>query len=145
MGIPCATPKPLCSLTETDYGVTRRQRLAYHSPLIAEFARYFGQPKLKLVIDPESRTIQSAEIERDAVCGMARFVAEGLIGLSVEEAEEKAGLLHHHFPCLASMGKDTDFNDTLMHVSGNVIKDDVRQQVKPYRQNLYIEPGSRSD
>jgi hypothetical protein len=43
------------------------------------------------------------------------------------------------------MGKDTDFNDTLMHVSGNVIKDDVRQQVKPYRQNLYIEPGSRSD
>ncbi|MCJ7703596.1 MAG: hypothetical protein MUO62_18600, partial [Anaerolineales bacterium] len=32
MGVPCATPKPLCSLTEKDYKVTRRERLAYESP-----------------------------------------------------------------------------------------------------------------
>jgi hypothetical protein len=24
-----------------------------------------------------------------------------------------SGMLHHHYPCLASMGIDTDFNDTL--------------------------------
>jgi hypothetical protein len=145
MGIPCATPKPLCSLTESDYGVTRHQRLCYESSFIVEFAHYFGQPKLTLGLDPDHKTVQSAVVERDAVCGMARFVAEGLLGISIEEAEEKAGLLHHHFPCLASMGKDPDFNDTLMHVSGNVIKDDVLEQIKPYRQNLYIEPGSRSE
>lgn len=145
MNIPCATPKPLCSLTESDYGVTRRQRLSYESPFIAEFAHYFGQPKLKLELDPENKIVQSVVLERDAVCGMARFVAEGLLGISIEEAEEKAGLLHHHFPCLASMGKDPDFNDTLMHVSGNVIKDNILQQIKPYRQNLYIEPGKLAE
>ncbi len=79
------------------------------------------------------------------MCGCARFVAEGLIGVSADDAEEKAGLLHHHFPCLASMGKDIDFGDTLMHVSGNVMKDQVAEQVRPYKRTQYIAPGSRSD
>ena len=145
MDIPCATPKPLCSLTEVDFGVTRRQRITYESPVIAEFARYFGQPSLKILVDPESRTIQGVEVERDAVCGCARYAAQGLIGLSVDEAEEKAGLLHHHYPCLASMGKDPDFGDTLMHVSGNVLKDNVGEQVKPYKRIQYISPGTHSE
>jgi hypothetical protein len=29
-----------------------------------------------------------------------------LIGLPVDQAVEAAGMLHHHFPCLASMNKD---------------------------------------
>jgi hypothetical protein len=145
MGVACATPKPLCSLTEQDFGVTRRQRNVYQNPEIAEFARYFGQPELKITVDPESGTILAAEVQRDAVCGCARFVAERLVGLSADEAGEQAGLLHHHFPCLASMGVDPDFGDTLMHVSGNVLKDNVEAQVKPYKRTQYISPGSRSD
>jgi hypothetical protein len=43
------------------------------------------------------------------------------------------------------MGKDVDFGDTLMHVSGNVLKDNVGKQVKPYKQIQYIAPGTRSD
>jgi hypothetical protein len=64
------------------------------------------------------------------------------VGLSADEAEEKAGLFHHHYPCLASMGKDSDFGDTLMHVSGNVLKDNVGEQVKPYKNIEYLTPGS---
>jgi hypothetical protein len=145
MDVVCATPKPLCSLTETDFGVTRRQRLSYQSPVIAEFARYFGQPDLEIKVDPESRRILSAEVKRDAVCGCARYVAQGLVGLSADEADEKAGLLHHHFPCLASMGKDPDFGDTLMHISGNVMKDNVNEQVKLFKRVQYIAPGTRSE
>lgn len=145
MGVECATPKPLCSLTGHDYGVTRRQRLSYSSQLISEFARYFGQPELEITVDPETRQITAAEVRRDAVCGCARYVAQGLVGLSADEAEEKAGLLHHHYPCLASMGKDIDFGDTLMHVSGNVLKDNVAAQVKPFKRVQYLEPGERSE
>jgi len=145
MGVACATPKPLCSLTETDFGVTRHQRIAYDSSLIAEFASYFGQPRLEIVIDPQSRLIVSATVKRDAVCGCARFVAEHLVGVSADDAEEKAGLLHHHYPCLASMGKDIDFGDTLMHVSGNVLRDNIGDQVKPFKQILYITPGKLND
>jgi hypothetical protein len=140
MGVVCVTPKPLCSLTETDFGMARRQRIPYENPLISEFARYFGQPNLQLSVDPDSRTITAAEVTRDAVCGCARFVAERLVGVSADDAEQQAGLQHHHYPCMASMGIDVDFGDTLMHVSGNVMKDNVAVQVKPFKTTRYIAP-----
>ncbi len=144
MNVACATPKPLCSLTEIDYGVTLRERIPYKSDLIAEFARHFGKPRLRIMVDPETRTIRQAEVLRDAVCGCARFVAQGLLGLSVDEAEEKAGLLHHHYPCMASMQKDPDFNlDTLMHASGNLLKGEILSQIKPFIQ--FVRPGIRSE
>jgi hypothetical protein len=145
MGVVCATPKPLCSLTEKDFGVTRSQRMSYNSPLITEFATYFGQPSFIIDVDPKSRLICSVQVRRDAVCGCARYVAERLLGVHVDEAGEKAGLLHHHYPCLASMGKDSDFGDTLMHVSGNLLKDNVEEQVRPYRQMRYITPDTRRE
>jgi len=142
----CATPKPLCSLTETTYGVTRHQKAEYHSPEIAAFARFFGKPELDLEIDPERGLIVGAQVKRDAVCGCAHFVAEGLIGLSVNEAEEKAGLLHHHYPCLASMVKLPHFDhDTLMHVSGQILKNNVGDQVKPHKDVRSFKPGKYSD
>ena len=144
MEVVCVTPKPLCSLTETDFGMTRRQRMPYADPLISEFARWFGRPDLRLTVDPDSNTIATVSVSRDAVCGCARFVAEKLVGISVDDAANEAGLLHHHYPCLASMGIDVDFGDTLMHVSGNVLKDNVAEQVKPYRHIKYIAPGKQS-
>jgi hypothetical protein len=143
LGVACVTPKPFCSLTETHYNV-RRYRVAYEDPLIAEFARHFGQPALRLEVDEPGETIVSVEVLRDACCGCARFVARGLAGVSVDAAEQEAGMLHHHYPCLAGMGKDPDFNDTLMHVSGNILKDQVAEQVRPYRHIVYIVPGERS-
>jgi len=140
MGVACVTPKPLCSLTETHFGVRRGEREPYQDALISEFARRFGKPDLLLSIDPSTHTITAAEVRRDSVCGCARFVAEGLVGISADAAEQEAGLLHHHFPCLASMGIDTDFGDTLMHVSGNVIRDVVAEQVRPFKTVRYVVP-----
>ena len=145
IGVVCATPKPLCSLTETDYLTARRKRLEYDSPWLAAFARHFGQPDLRIEVDPERRVITGVEVVRDAVCGCARYAAEGLVGVSADDAEQKAGLLHHHYPCLASMGVDSDFSDTLMHVSGNLLKDNVGQQVKPFKRVLYFTPGNKSE
>jgi hypothetical protein len=144
MGVVCVTPKPLCSLTETHYNL-RQHKLPYESPLIAEFARYFGQPELQITVDPETHVISEVDVLRDAFCGCARFVAKGLVGVSVDDAEIKAGLLHHHYPCLAGMVKDSDFNDTLMHVSGNILKDKVASQVHSFRKVHYFAPGKRSD
>lgn len=145
MNVSVATPKPLCSLTETEYWLTRREKVSYHSEHIAEFARRFGRPAFKITADRKGGTIQTIEVQRDAVCGCARFAAEGLAGLPVDEAGEKAGLLHHHFPCLASMGIDSDFGDTLMHVSGNLLKDAVNDQLRPYLDTHYLKPGNLSE
>jgi hypothetical protein len=137
----------LCSLTETQYriGRGRHQQIEYDDPLIAEFAARFGKPELRISVDPDSREITGAEVQRDAVCGCARYVAERLVGLSVDDAEQEAGLLHHHFPCLASMGIDADYGDTLMHISGHLLKDNVGAQVKPFKRVQYISPGERSE
>ncbi len=145
MNVACVTPKPLCSLSETHYWLSRREKVAYDNPLIAEFARHFGMPKFKIEVDPQTRTILSAAVERDAVCGCARHVAERLVGTSAEDAEEQAGMLHHHFPCWAAMGVIPDYYDTLMHVSGNIMRDAVAEEVRPYKRIQYIAPGNRSD
>jgi hypothetical protein len=39
------------------------------------------------------------------------------------------------------MGIDPDFSDTLMHVSGNVLRDLILEQVKPFKNTRYIKPG----
>jgi hypothetical protein len=143
MGVVCVTPKPLCSLTETEYNV-RRHRIEYDSPVIAEFARHFGRPEFNITLDPEERTITDVEVTRDAFCGCARFAAKGLIGVSAADAEHQAGLLHHHFPCLAGMVKDPDFNDTLMHVSGHIMKEQVGEQVQEFKEEVFIVPGKIS-
>lgn len=126
----CATPRPLCSLTEKDYGVTRYDRIKFNSPEIAEFARYFGKPDLKITIDEETSTIKSAEVIRDAVCGNTRHVAEQIIGLPTDEVLDKASLLHKHFPCLTTMTKLDDFDhETLMHESGHQLTDNIKKQI----------------
>jgi hypothetical protein len=145
MGVTCVTPKPLCSLTETRYSIGRGHWIEYDEPLIIDFARHFGQPELGLTVDPDTRQITAAEVRRDAVCGCARHVAQGLVGISADEAEQEAGMLHHHYPCLASMGLDVDYGDTLMHVSGNLLKDNVGAQLKPFKRVQYIAPGTRSE
>lgn len=146
VGAGCATPKPLCSLTQKDYKVTRSERETYDSEVISEFARYFGQPDIRLTVDEQTATIRSAEVRVDAVCGCARHVAGKLVGIPVEEAEERAGLFHHHFPCLASMVKLNDYNhDTLMHESGHLLQDGLAEQLKPHKKTRYFAPGERSD
>lgn len=145
LGVASVFPKPFCTLTEQSFGY-RRAAERYASDPIAEFARHFGQPSLKVVVDPESRAIAQVMVERDAACGCTRYVAEHLIGVSAEEAEQKAGLLHHHYPCLASMQKeqiDEALNDTLMHVSGYVLKAAVEAEVRPFKRPpaYYTPPG----
>jgi hypothetical protein len=143
MDVACVTPKPLCSLTESDYNVKGHQ-IEYDDPLIAEFARHFGRPQFHIAVDPETRDLAEVAVTRDAVCGCARYVARELLGVPVDEAERLAGLLHHHYPCLASMGKDSDFDDTIMHVSGNIMKAQIKDKIGEHIQVRYIRPGKKA-
>ena len=144
IGVPVVFPKPLCSLTETHYNVGRH-RVEYSNELIAEFAHHFGRPRFAITVDTSSKAIIGASVVRDAVCGCARYVAAGLVGVQVNEAEFQAGMLHHHYPCLAAMGIDDDFADTLMHVSGNITKEEVKEQVRPYVTIQYFTPHGRTE
>jgi len=109
-GIECAFPSPFCSLTE------KFSKNEY----IMLFARYFGEPKVTLVQDQGK--INKVTIEREAPCGCTRFIAKKIIGIGVQKVEEKAGLFHHYYPCLASGKVDPRFGDSLLHQSANITK-----------------------
>jgi hypothetical protein len=143
-GVAFVSPKPFCSLTETTFNVLRKKR-GYSDPLIAEFARHFGRPKFEITCDPASRQITQVAVLRDASCGCARYVAEKLVGVSADDAEQEAGMLHHHYPCQAAMTVEVDLNDTLLHQSGHITQEEVVQQLSAYRQVQYVVPGVRSE
>ena len=130
LGVGVVFPRPFCSLTETT--VNRPPLLeTYDVPLVREFARYFGQPAFGVSVD-EAGQVGAVRVERDAACGCARYVAEGLVGKALSEAEYEAGMLHHHYPCLASMNKEPDYQDTLMHVSGHALRGAIKAELQPH-------------
>jgi hypothetical protein len=106
---------------------------------------HFGRHSFNVHVDPDTRLIRKAEVRRDSACGCASYAAERLVGVSADDAEQEGGMLHHHYPCLASMGIDSDFSDTLMHVSGNIMRDEIGLRVKPFKSADYIAPGTRSE
>jgi hypothetical protein len=140
MGVPIVFPMPFCSLTPETINRPPR-RASYDDPLVRRFAMHFGRPVFEVEVEKDKMT--HIKVLRDAACGCARHVAEGLVGVAIEDAVEEAGLLHHHFPCLASMNKDPEYQDTLMHVSGNFLKESLQEEIQPYLSVLYLQPSGR--
>jgi hypothetical protein len=144
LAVPAVFPKPFCSLTETAYNFPPIV-VKYRDPIIQSFARQFGRPRFRISVD-DAGSIVEAETERDSACGCGRFVAKGLIGLDAAGAEYEAGMLHHHFPCLASMTQDSDYKDTLMHVSGYALREAVKEQIQDHLVPApYFQPMGRVD
>jgi hypothetical protein len=123
-------PVPFCSL---------EVRPEQH-PLIQQFATHFGRPEVAIGV--KDGRITSVRILRGAPCGSTHLVAQRLIGVAIADAEEQAGLAHHHHPCLASMVIDDEFEDTLMHQSGLMTKTAVHEPLRGLlrEQTSYVRP-----
>jgi hypothetical protein len=118
MGVPVVFPVTFCALQEEDS----------NNPLIQEFAQHFGYPEVEIGV--EADRVKEARVIRSAPCGSTYFVAEELKGTKTQDAEEKSGILHHNYPCLATMNVDWQFHDTLMHRAGYFTKQAVKQALK---------------
>ncbi|MGB3714288.1 MAG: DUF166 family protein [Candidatus Promineifilaceae bacterium] len=150
MDIPCVTPMPFCSLTERHFNALRLKE-SYEDALISEFAVHFGRPSFEVTVDRESKVIEKVDVVRDACCGCAHFAVAKLAGTMVVEAIQDVGLHHHHYPCQASMGIDPLFGDTLMHVSGNIMKDALKEalgsdlEIQFIRPSGFVDPSENSN
>ena len=118
MGVDMVYPVPFCTLAEKDS----------QNPYIKEFARHFGRPEVDIEFDKDR--IKSVTVVRGTPCGCSPYVADGLVGIWERDAVEKAGLLHHQYPCLATMAMDQEFEDTLMHRGGLMTKLAVEKAIK---------------
>jgi len=118
MEVAMVYPVPFCTLAEKDS----------QNPHIREFAKYFGKPEADIELDKDR--IKRVVVIKGAPCGCSPYVADGLAGVWERDAVEKAGLLHHQYPCLSTMVMDQEFEDTLMHRAGLMTKLAVEKAIK---------------
>jgi hypothetical protein len=122
--IESAFPKPFCSLEPI-------------TPAIEEFCEQFkvGVPTFRLRLS--GGKVAAVEVVRGSPCGLTRFVGEKLVGLPADDSlPEKAGQLHHGYPCLGSMNLDPATGDTIMHKSLYMIRDRVKEALEEARRAL---------
>lgn len=104
--------KPFCSLRPVG------------DDLIDQFTAQFGKPDIEVEADD---FIKKVTVKRDAPCGCTSFVAQELEGIPTAEAEFVAANKFHNYPCLASMNKDPELGDTILHVAGYQSKEAVKK------------------
>jgi len=129
-GVVAVFPKPFCSLTQDAYNVGQF-RVSYEDPWIREFARHFGRPEMEITC--HRGRITDVAVTRDTSCGSARAVARGLVGEDIEDAVQRAGLLHHHSPCSASMRVDPTMGEPLIQVAGDLMRGAVKRALEACR------------
>ncbi len=94
---------------------------------IAEFG--IGRPEVRVEVDRRER-ITHVDVLRSAPCGSTWFVAKQLEGVEVEdkrELYERISESHHSYPCTASMEKDREIGDTILHKAGYIIRAAVEE------------------
>jgi len=90
MNVDVVFPMPFCELTER----------SSDNEYIKAFAKHLGRPILD--INCEEGIIRQVSVVRGCPCGNTNFIAENLLGVEVDKAEERGALLHQYYPCLAS-------------------------------------------
>lgn len=132
-GVTGVFPRSFCTLTENSTGY-QFKTVSYDDETISAFAGCFGRPSLKLTLDSEGETIMAVTVKRGSPCGSTQYAAEKLIGMAVSEALISAGLIVHHFPCLASMEPeeiDDGVFEPFMSISGYVMNEEIEKELGP--------------
>ncbi len=136
-GIEFASAKPACSLVPDSRMST-----------ITRFVREFrvGRPVLKMKCI--GSVLKRVEVVVSAPCGCTWFVARNLLNHRFEESErgvmdlcKRVFMLHHTYPCRASMMWDRELGDSVMHIASYICAESVFQGLGMYDvvRNLVIE------
>jgi len=116
VGIVFTAPKPFCSLKKNE------------DPLIDDFIGYFkiGFPKFKIGV--MNNNIATVQIISSQPCGCAYYVAQKLKKVPVDsKLDEVISNAHHAYPCTASMERDAEIKDTILHKAGYIIREAVHE------------------
>jgi len=121
LGMEAAFAKPFCAL-----------RPDPKKPNIAAFLEKagIGEPLIDVAVQKSREGkdyIVAANVVRSAPCGSTWFVAKRLLGLEPDQPDirERISEAHHAYPCTASMERDTELGDTVLHKGGYIIRDAV--------------------
>lgn len=126
LGMEAAFAKPFCAM-----------RPDPAKPNISAFleAAGIGEPLIDVVVQKSREGkdhIVAANVVRSAPCGSTWFVAKRLLGLEPDQPDirERISEAHHAYPCTASMERDAELGDTILHKGGYIIRDAVEDAFK---------------
>lgn len=117
--IDCECPKPFCAL-----------HLSGKASIDSFVKLGFGKPLLKIELGHDNEIFTHVEVLRDAPCGSTWFVAKKLKWSDVRDYKETISAAHHSYPCTASMEKDPQIGDTILHEAGYIIRKSVEDAMK---------------
>lgn len=116
IGMEFSAPKPFCILRERE-----------DTPVINQFINHFriGYPKFRIH--------NGIEVLRSEPCGAAWFVATRLrlsgLDSDIRELWNRVSEAHHSFPCTATMEKDEEYGDSLLHVAGYILRHAIDEAI----------------
>ncbi len=140
-GIQAAFPKPFCALSKNlnQYNV-EGFNITHKRDQIIKFIDYFkiGEPIVEFLLTKDGRAIEDTCVLQTAPCGSTFFIMQQLHGKYIENDKtslnEKISKAHHSYPCNASMDQDSVLKESILHVGGYLIRNEIRKKL-----NLPIE------
>lgn len=114
-----AFPKPYCSL---DFDESH--------PFIDRVISQIRIGKPKVEIDLREDVIHTARCIRSAPCGSTWYICERLKNVHVDDVVEAVSQAHHSYPCNASMVRDPEVGDTLLHKAGYIVREAVLEALE---------------
>lgn len=119
ISIEYAFPKPYCTLDHDE-----------NHPIINEFISYYRIGRPVVDIEVKRNSIHRATCLRSAPCGSTYYVCERLKNVCVDDVVETVSAAHHAYPCNASMVRDPEVKDTLLHEAGYAVREAVIQALE---------------
>jgi hypothetical protein len=128
LGIECAFPKPFCTL-EPEKG----------KPTIGKFIEEtkVGRPLLEIstMRIGKDEVIEYVSVKRSAPCGSTWYIARKLAGVSTKKEllYDAIAKAHHSYPCTATMAKDPETKEPILHIGGFTIREEVEKSLEKVR------------
>ncbi|MHA1907207.1 MAG: DUF166 domain-containing protein [Candidatus Thorarchaeota archaeon] len=109
IGIESAFPKPFCTLEPGE------------GKIIDEFIETYKVGRPIHYVDLKDGAITEIGPIRSAPCGCTWYVSQKIRGKFIEDTEalfDEISKAHHSYPCTASMAKDRELGDAILHLAG---------------------------
>ncbi|TFG11891.1 MAG: hypothetical protein EU531_11075 [Promethearchaeota archaeon] len=135
-GIQAAFPKPFCSLsTELNEFNKIGFNITKDRSHIIEFIQYFkvGEPIVSFLLSKDGKSIMDTCVIQSAPCGSTYFIVQQLKSKYIANGEislnERISKAHHSYPCNASMDQDSILRDSILHVGGFLVRNEIRKKL----------------
>ncbi|MGY5875004.1 MAG: DUF166 family protein [Candidatus Thorarchaeota archaeon] len=109
IGVESAFPKPFCTLESGE------------GEIIDQFIERFKIGRPIHYVTMRDNVVSEIGPVRSAPCGCSWYVSQKVRGNSISDTDALFDIIakaHHSYPCTASMAKDREVGDALLHIAG---------------------------